>query len=90
MSWEYFNPNPVAAREEDCAVRAVSAALGISWDKAFDMIAHNAKQMGAVMPAVTVVVVVAMPSATAWAVIPAKAAIPAPMAWMRWLTLSVP
>jgi hypothetical protein len=49
MSWEYFNPNPVAAREEDCAVRAVSAALGISWDKAFDMIAHNAKQMGAMM-----------------------------------------
>jgi SNF2 family DNA or RNA helicase len=26
--WRYFNPNPVAAREEDCAVRAVSAALG--------------------------------------------------------------
>lgn len=47
--WEYYNPNPVAAREEDCAVRAVSAALGVSWDKAFDMIAHNAKQMGAMM-----------------------------------------
>ena len=49
MSWRYFNPNPVAAREEDCAVRAVSAALDISWDEAFDMIAHNAKQMGAMM-----------------------------------------
>ena len=47
--WEYYNPNPVAAREEDCAVRAVSAALGISWDEAFDLIAHNAKQMGAMM-----------------------------------------
>lgn len=47
--WEYFNPNPVAAREEDCAVRAVSAALDISWDEAFDLIAHNAKQMGAMM-----------------------------------------
>ena len=47
--WEYYNPNPVAAREEDCAVRAVSAALGVSWDEAFDMIAHNAKQMGAMM-----------------------------------------
>ena len=45
----YYNPNPVAAREEDCAVRAVSAALGISWDEAFDLIAHNAKQMGAMM-----------------------------------------
>lgn len=47
--WEFFNPNPVAAREEDCAVRAVSAALDISWDEAFDLIAHNAKQMGAMM-----------------------------------------
>ena len=45
----YYNPNPVAAREEDCAVRAVSAAIGISWDEAFDLIAHNAKQMGAMM-----------------------------------------
>lgn len=49
MPFEYFNPNPVAAREEDCAVRAVSAALDISWDEAFDLIAHNAKQMGAMM-----------------------------------------
>lgn len=49
MALEYYNPNPVAAREEDCAVRAVSAALGISWDEAFDLIAYNAKQMGAMM-----------------------------------------
>ena len=47
--YRYFNPNPVAAREEDCAVRAVSAALGISWDEAFDLIAYNAKQMGSMM-----------------------------------------
>ena len=47
MPYEYYNPNPVAAREEDCAIRAVSAALGVSWDEAFDMIVHNAKQMGA-------------------------------------------
>lgn len=47
--WRYYNPNPVAAREEDCAIRAVCAALGISWDEAFDMIARNAKQMGAMM-----------------------------------------
>lgn len=45
----YYNANPIAAREEDCAVRAVSAALGISWDEAFDLIAHNAKQMGSMM-----------------------------------------
>lgn len=45
----YYNANPVASREEDCAVRAVSAALDISWDEAFDLIAHNAKQMGSMM-----------------------------------------
>lgn len=49
MPFEYYNPNPIAAREEDCAVRAVSAALDISWDEAFDLIAHNAKQMGSMM-----------------------------------------
>lgn len=47
--YRYFNPNPIANREEDCAIRAVSAALGISWDEAFDLIAHNAKQMGSMM-----------------------------------------
>ena len=47
--WRYFNPNPVAAREEDCAIRAVCVALNVSWDDAFDMIAKNAKQMGATM-----------------------------------------
>ena len=47
--YRYYNPNPVAAREQDCAIRAVSAALGISWDEAFDLIAYNAKQMGATM-----------------------------------------
>ena len=47
--YRYFNSNPVAAREQDCAIRAVSAALGISWDEAFDLIAYNAKQMGATM-----------------------------------------
>lgn len=49
MAWRFYNPNPVAAREEDCAVRAVSAAMNISWDEAFDLIAYNAKQMGAMM-----------------------------------------
>lgn len=49
MPFEYFNPNPVAAREEDCAVRAVSAALDIDWEGAFDLIADNAKAMGSMM-----------------------------------------
>ena len=44
--WIEYNSNPVSNRVEDCAVRAVSAALDISWDEAFDLIAYNAKQMG--------------------------------------------
>lgn len=33
--WKYFNPNPEGRAVGDCAVRAVSAALDVSWDKAF-------------------------------------------------------
>lgn len=47
--WIKYNANPVANRVEDCAIRAVAVALDISWDDAFDLIAHSAKAMGAVM-----------------------------------------
>lgn len=49
MMWIEYNPNPIANNVEDCAVRAVSIALNVSWDEAFDMIAKNAKQMGVMM-----------------------------------------
>lgn len=48
-TYRYFNPNPVANRTGDCAVRAVAAALDIDWDSAYDLIAENAKQMGEIM-----------------------------------------
>ena len=44
-----YNFNPIKNRTDDCAVRAVAAALGIDWDEAFDLIADNAKQMGEMM-----------------------------------------
>lgn len=47
--WIKYNANPISNRVEDCGIRAVSTALGVSWDDAFDMLAHNAKQMGNVM-----------------------------------------
>ena len=47
--WIEYNVNPISNRVEDCAIRAISVALNISWDDAFDLIAHNAKQMGSVM-----------------------------------------
>jgi len=48
-TYRRYNANPVANRTGDCAIRAVAAALGISWDEAFDLIADNAKQMGEIM-----------------------------------------
>jgi len=49
-TWRYYNPNPVSlGPEDDCAVRAVSAALGVSWDEAYDMISRRAQGMGKMM-----------------------------------------
>ena len=47
--WIRYNSNPLAANAEDCAIRAVSVALNVPWDEAFDMVAHMAKSM-ALMP----------------------------------------
>ncbi len=44
-----YNVNPIANKTEDCGIRAVAVALGISWDDAFDLMAKNAKAMGEVM-----------------------------------------
>lgn len=44
--WVNWNENPVAATVEDCAIRAVSTALDIEWDEAFDFVADMAKSMG--------------------------------------------
>lgn len=37
--WQYYNPNPVGRRVGDCAIRAVSKALDVDWETAYDMIA---------------------------------------------------
>lgn len=44
--WVKFNPNPTARNVGDCAVRAVSIALNISWETAYLMIAKNGYEMG--------------------------------------------
>lgn len=41
----YYNPNPCGRAVGDCAVRAISAALDIDWDDAFDILAEFAKNM---------------------------------------------
>lgn len=43
--WRYFNPNPMARRLGDCAVRAVSAALDIDWEDAFTLLSDAAFAM---------------------------------------------
>ena len=42
----HFNNNPLGRNTVgDCSVRAVSKALGVSWDEAHDMLSHLSKQM---------------------------------------------
>lgn len=41
-----YNGNPTGRRVGDCAVRAVSVALGIDWEAAFALLSVNAYQMG--------------------------------------------
>lgn len=48
--YRYYNPNPVGRTTVgDCSVRAISKALGISWDEAHDELAFTSKQMGDIM-----------------------------------------
>lgn len=44
--WIEYNDNPTGRRVDDCAVRAVSVALGVDWEKAYSMMAVNGYLMG--------------------------------------------
>lgn len=39
--WQMYNPNPYGRKVKDCTVRAVSAALNLSWDEAYRMICNH-------------------------------------------------
>lgn len=43
--WREFNPNPAGRRVGDCAVRAISAALGVDWETAYNLIADAGYNM---------------------------------------------
>ena len=43
--WIEFNENPAGRRVGDCAVRAIQVALGISWERAYAMIAEAGFRM---------------------------------------------
>ena len=40
-----FNPNPCGRTVGDCSVRAISAALGLEWEEAFDILTKFARNM---------------------------------------------
>lgn len=44
--WQEFNGNPTGRRVGDCAVRAVSVALGVDWETAYALIATAGFAMG--------------------------------------------
>lgn len=44
--WKYINKNPRGRSVGDCAVRAVSLALGIDWEEAYILMADAGLQMG--------------------------------------------
>lgn len=44
--WVEYNKNPTGRRVGDCAVRAVSVALGVDWETAYSMMAVNGFAMG--------------------------------------------
>lgn len=44
--WIEFNGNPTGRKVGDCAVRAVSVALGIDWEEAYILMADAGLQMG--------------------------------------------
>ena len=47
--WVKYNPNPTGRNVEDCAVRALSKALNISWEDAYALIAAAGFAMGDMM-----------------------------------------
>ena len=44
--WQEYNPNPVARKVGDCAIRALTKALDVDWETAYLLAAMNGLQMG--------------------------------------------
>ena len=50
--YKYMNTNPFHNNIEDCTVRAISVAEGISWDEAYDKLSNSARDLGLMMNSV--------------------------------------
>lgn len=53
--YKYYNMNPEGNNIEDCVIRAISVAEGISWDEAYDELSDYARDMGLMMNSVEAV-----------------------------------
>lgn len=47
--FEYYNANPLGRQVNDCTVRAISLALNLTWDQAYEMLSRIAQDQ-AIMP----------------------------------------
>ena len=52
MMYKYMNKNPLNNQVDDCSVRAISVAEGISWDEAYDKLSNSARNLGLMMNSV--------------------------------------
>lgn len=50
--YRYMNMNPENNKIEDCTIRAISVAEGISWDEAYDNLSDSARDLGLMMSSV--------------------------------------
>lgn len=50
--YKYKNMNPKGHNIEDCTIRAISVAEGISWDKAYQNLSNSARKLGLMMSSV--------------------------------------
>lgn len=46
MSYSYYNDNPLGKLENDCTIRAISTAIGKSWDYVYDVLSKEAQIQG--------------------------------------------
>lgn len=53
--YKYMNKNPFNNQVDDCVVRSISTAEGISWDEAYDKLSNSGRDLGLMMNSVEAV-----------------------------------
>lgn len=50
--YKYANMNPKGNNVDDCTIRAISVAEGISWDEAYIKLSESARKLGLMMSSI--------------------------------------